>query len=118
MGVRSYNSHFYIQRRHLIGKEHILEDKYILCRRESDGFNEVIKAGPKTPSVIGLADFKTFIEEHGFHPLELAQLLKISYEDIQSLVNHGVWIEPYTKSNLLYLIKNTCSRSRREICHF
>lgn len=98
--------------------EHVAGEKYILCRREGDGFNEVIKAGPKAPSAIGLVDFKTFIEEHSFHPLELAQLLKISHRDMQLIADHGGWIEPHMKANLLQLSKITCSRGRRDMCKF
>jgi len=92
--------------------------KYILCRRDIDGFNHIVKAGPKALSTIGIVDFKTFILEHNLHPMELAQFLKINHEDIQCLVDQGGWIEPHAKANLLQLTKTTCSRSRREICHF
>lgn len=96
----------------------VVEEKYILCRRAVDGFNEVVKAGPKAPSAIGLVDFKIFIEEHGLHPLEVAQLLKVRYEDIQLLVNHISWIEPHAKANLLCLLKIICARGRRDVYQF
>ncbi|MDO8669798.1 MAG: hypothetical protein Q7K65_05960 [Candidatus Buchananbacteria bacterium] len=98
--------------------EKAVEIKYILFRREIDGFNEVIKAGPKAPSATGLVDFKTFIKEHGLHHLELAQLLKVSLHDIQLLLDHDSWIEQHAKDNLLLLIRTTCSRGRHELCKF
>ncbi|MEK7072259.1 MAG: hypothetical protein AAB969_01675 [Patescibacteria group bacterium] len=96
----------------------VVVEKYILCRREVDGSNEVVKAGPKAPSAIGLVDFKIFIEEHGLHPLEVAQLLKVRYQDIQLLVDNVSWIEPHAKDNLLHLLKILCARGRRDICQF
>ena len=92
-------------------------EKYVLCRRV-DHHNEVVKAGPKAPSTIGITDFHTIIKDHGLHWLELAQLLKINYIDIQKLNECGGWIEPQAKENLLKLLQITCARARRDICQF
>lgn len=101
----------------VISTEVPISAKYILCRR-IDGVNEVVLAGPKAPSAIGIVDFESFAKDHDLHPLVLAQFLKVSYEDIEKLVKHGGWIEPHAKENLLLLINKTCARSRKEICQF
>jgi len=94
------------------------QKKYVLCRRQIDQHNEVIKAGSKAPSAIGIVDFHTFIRDHCLHPVELAQFLKISYEDIKDLVEHGGWIDRYTQENLINLISLASIEIRRKICGF
>ena len=94
------------------------QTKYVLCRRPIDQHNEVIEAGPKAPSAIGIVDFRTFIEKHGLHPLELAQFLKINHEDIRNLVEHGGWIDLHTQKNLLRLISLVPTEARINICRF
>lgn len=91
--------------------------KYVLCRRINH-LNEVVQAGPKAASASGLVDFHTFLKDHGLHHLELAQILKISYSEMEKLNEHGGWIELPAKENLLQLLRNTCARSRRELCQF
>lgn len=98
-------------------KHHHHEDKYILCRREVDRHNEVILAGPKAPSVIGVVDFKTFISEHNIHPLEIAVFLKVTCNDVEKLMDHTSWIEPHAKDNLLKLLKLP-KETRHYICKF
>ena len=94
------------------------EKKYILCRREIDGVNEVIKAGPNARTAVGLVDFKVFIKRYGFHPLELAQFLKINYWEIKLLMDYGGWIDIHAQNNLIQLTDLTCPRGRRDICRF
>ncbi len=90
---------------------------YILYRRESDGYNEVLEAGPKAPSSIGIVNFRKFIEEHQIHPFELAQFLKIPFQDIEKLVNHQSWIESHARENLLEL-DNIPVAVRQKLCKF
>lgn len=96
----------------------VVNEKYILCRREVDGSNEVIKAGPKASSAIGLVDFKGFINEHNLHPLEVAQFLKITCTDVKLLMDHDSWIEPHAKDNLLSLIQMIPVAYRQKLCRF
>jgi len=94
-----------------------VEEKYILCRRESDRFNEVIKAGPKAPSAGNLVDFKSFIEERGLLPIEVANFLKITCAEVDLLMKHISWIEPHARDNLLLLLKVPVN-ARQYICRF
>jgi len=98
--------------------EHLVEKKYILCRRVSDDYNEVIEAGPKTPSAIGLKDFKAFIAKLGLHPLEVAQFLKVSCDDIKNLIDHQSWIDVHAQDNLICLCDLMEVKHRRAICKF
>lgn len=91
--------------------------RYILYRRLADGFNEVIEAGPKAPSIIGLVNFRAFIEKHGIDPREVIQFLKIPYSDMDKLLNHDSWIETNAQENLKVLAKAPV-QVRQYICRF
>ena len=92
--------------------------KYVLCRRVIDNHNEVVEAGPKAPSAIGIVDFHTFIRDNCLHPLELAQFLKINHDEIQKLVENGGWIELHAQENLRMLMSLAPVERRRALCGF
>ena len=89
--------------------------KYILYRRDTDSENEVIKAGAKAPSEIGIVDFHKFIKEIDLQPMELAQFLKIPCVDIDLLVHHGGWVTVAAQENLKQLLK---CKSIHDVCRF